>query len=100
MLTHRGAGDTRIGADRRSVADDHPEARDRDGTNCRRRFLPMDEDGHLIYQARTDAMIDPSGYTIAGPEAEAALLEHPDAKDRAVAGVPGARQSEAALPAA
>jgi 2-aminobenzoate-CoA ligase len=37
----------------------------------------MDADGYFWYQARSDDMIVSSGYNIAGPEVEAALLEHP-----------------------
>ena len=36
-----------------------------------------DEDGYFWYQARIDDMIISSGYNIAGPEVEAALLTHP-----------------------
>ena len=37
----------------------------------------VDEDGYFVYQARTNDMIISSGYNIAGPEVEAALLLHP-----------------------
>jgi 2-aminobenzoate-CoA ligase len=37
----------------------------------------MDEDGYFWFQARNDDMIISSGYNIAGPEVENALLEHP-----------------------
>src|SRR5262249_21540301 len=36
----------------------------------------MDKDGYFWYQARSDDMIISAGYNIAGPEVEAALLEH------------------------
>src|SRR3546814_9074324 len=36
----------------------------------------MDADGYFWYQARSDDMIVSSGYNIAGPEVEAALLSH------------------------
>ncbi|MEP7070420.1 MAG: AMP-binding protein, partial [Usitatibacter sp.] len=39
-------------------------------------------------QARTDDMIISSGYNIAGPEVEGALLAHPDVAECAVVGVP------------
>ena len=48
----------------------------------------LDEDGYYWYQARTDDMIISSGYNIAGPEVEAALLEHPAVLECAVVGVP------------
>jgi 2-aminobenzoate-CoA ligase len=48
----------------------------------------MDEDGYFWYQARTDDMIISSGYNIAGPEVEGALLAHPAVAECAVVGVP------------
>ncbi len=48
----------------------------------------MDEDGYFWYQARTDDMIVSSGYNIAGPEVEGALLEHPRVLECAVVGQP------------
>jgi 2-aminobenzoate-CoA ligase len=47
-----------------------------------------DEDGYFWYQARSDDMIVSSGYNIAGPEVEQALLTHPDVAECAVIGVP------------
>jgi len=48
----------------------------------------LDDDGYFWYQARTDDMIVSSGYNIAGPEVEGALLEHPRVLECAVVGVP------------
>ena len=48
----------------------------------------MDKDGYFWYQARTDDMIVASGYNIAGPEVEGALLEHPQVLECAVVGEP------------
>jgi 2-aminobenzoate-CoA ligase len=48
----------------------------------------LDEDGYFWYQARTDDMIIASGYNIAGPEVEGALLEHPRVLECAVVGAP------------
>lgn len=48
----------------------------------------VDADGDYVYQARTDDMIISSGYNIAGPEVEVALLEHPAVAECAVIGVP------------
>jgi 2-aminobenzoate-CoA ligase len=48
----------------------------------------LDADGYFWYQARTDDMIISSGYNIAGPEVEGALLEHPRVLECAVVGVP------------
>ncbi|HEY3501317.1 MAG TPA: AMP-binding protein [Actinocatenispora sp.] len=47
-----------------------------------------DADGYLWYQARSDDMIISSGYNIAGPEVEQALLEHPDVMEAGVVGAP------------
>ena len=48
----------------------------------------MDGDGYFWYQARTDDMIIASGYNIAGPEVEGALLDHPRVLECAVVGAP------------
>ena len=48
----------------------------------------MDADGYFWYQARSDDMIVSAGYNIAGPEVEAALLEHPAVAECGVVGVP------------
>jgi len=49
-----------------------------------------DADGYHWYQARSDDMIISSGYNIAGPEVEEALLSHPDVLEVAVIGAPDA----------
>ena len=48
----------------------------------------MDEDGYFWFQARTDDMIVTSGYNVAGPEVEGAILEHSAVAECAVVGVP------------
>jgi 2-aminobenzoate-CoA ligase len=47
-----------------------------------------DADGYFWFQARDDDMIVSSGYNIAGPEVEDALLHHSDVMEAAVIGVP------------
>ncbi|MDQ6688340.1 MAG: 2-aminobenzoate-CoA ligase, partial [Actinomycetota bacterium] len=47
-----------------------------------------DEDGYFYYQARSDDMIVSSGYNIAAPEVEEAVLSHPDVSECAVIGIP------------
>jgi 2-aminobenzoate-CoA ligase len=47
----------------------------------------LDADGWFVYQARTDDMIVSSGYNIAGPEVEGALLAHPAVAECGVIGV-------------
>ncbi len=46
----------------------------------------QDEDGYFVYQARTDDMIITAGYNVAGPEVEAALLQHPAVAECGVVG--------------
>jgi 2-aminobenzoate-CoA ligase len=48
----------------------------------------VDEDGYFHYQARTDDMIITTGYNVAGPEVEDALLLHPAVAECAVIGAP------------
>jgi 2-aminobenzoate-CoA ligase len=59
-----------------------------DGWNITGDTYLMDEDGYFWYQARSDDMIVSSGYNIAGPEVEAALLEHPAVAECGVVGSP------------
>ena len=47
-----------------------------------------DEEGYFWYLARSDDMIISSGYNIAAPEVENALLAHPAVQDCAVIGAP------------
>ncbi|GMA14277.1 2-aminobenzoate-CoA ligase (plasmid) [Deinococcus metallilatus] len=59
-----------------------------DGWNITGDTYLMDEDGYFVYQARSDDMIISSGYNIAAPEVEGALLSHPAVAECAVVGVP------------
>ena len=54
----------------------------------------MDADGYFFYQARTDDMIVSSGYNIAAPEVEDALMQHPAVAECAVIGVPDAQRGQ------
>ena len=67
-----------------------PRQRDyvQNGWNLTGDAYRLDEDGYFWYQARTDDMIVASGYNIAGPEVEGALLEHPRVLECAVVGAP------------
>ena len=58
------------------------------GWNITGDTFTQDEDGYFYYQARSDDMIVSSGYNIAGPEVEEALLAHPAVSECAVVGVP------------
>jgi 2-aminobenzoate-CoA ligase len=59
-----------------------------DGWNLTGDSFSMDADGYLYFAARSDDMIISSGYNIAGPEVEAALLAHGDVAECGVIGVP------------
>jgi 2-aminobenzoate-CoA ligase len=59
-----------------------------DGWNRTGDAYCMDSDGYYWYQARSDDMIVSSGYNIAAPEVENALLSHPAVHECAVIGVP------------
>ncbi|MEU4803957.1 AMP-binding protein [Actinosynnema sp. NPDC023587] len=59
-----------------------------DGWNLTGDTYVRDADGYFWFQARDDDMIISSGYNIAGPEVEAALLDHPDVAETAVVGAP------------
>jgi len=72
----------------RYLADDRQAAYVRDGWNLTGDVFVRDADGYFWYQARADDMIVSSGYNIAGPEVEQALLAHPDVLECAVVGAP------------
>jgi 2-aminobenzoate-CoA ligase len=59
-----------------------------DGWNLTGDSYKLDADGYFWYQARTDDMIISGGYSIAGPEVENVLLEHPAVMECAVVGEP------------
>jgi 2-aminobenzoate-CoA ligase len=60
----------------------------RDGWNLTGDAFVRDKDGAFHFAARADDMIISSGYNIAGPEVEAALLAHADVAECAVVGAP------------
>jgi 2-aminobenzoate-CoA ligase len=72
----------------RYLADDRQRAYVQDGWNVTGDAFVMDADGYLHFAARNDDMIISSGYNIAGPEVEAALLSHAQVAECAVIGVP------------
>jgi 2-aminobenzoate-CoA ligase len=59
-----------------------------DGWNVTGDTYRADEDGYFWYVARSDDMIISSGYNIAAPEVENALLSHPAVQECAVVGAP------------
>ncbi len=72
----------------RYLADDRQRRYVSDGWNLTGDTYIRDADGYYWYQARSDDMIISSGYNIAGPEVEEALLDHPDVAECGVVGVP------------
>ena len=58
----------------------------RDGWNITGDSFVRDAEGYFHFAARNDDMIVSSGYNIAGPEVEAALLSHPAVLECAVVG--------------
>ena len=59
-----------------------------DGWNFPGDAFRQDADGYFFYHARTDDMIITSGYNVAGPEVEAALLAYPSVAECGVVGRP------------
>jgi 2-aminobenzoate-CoA ligase len=72
----------------RYLADDRQTKYVRDGWNLTGDAFVRDKDGTFHFAARADDMIISSGYNIAGPEVEAALLSHADVAECAVVGAP------------
>src|SRR6204780_4838648 len=72
----------------RSLADSRQSNYGRDGWNLTGDSFVSDADGRLSFVARSDDMIISSGYNIAGPEVEAALLSHPAVAECGVVGSP------------
>ena len=58
------------------------------GWNITGYSFSKDKNGYFHFAARYDDIIISSGYNIAGPEVEAALLTHPAVSECAVIGVP------------
>jgi 2-aminobenzoate-CoA ligase len=72
----------------RYLADERQRDYVKDGWNLTGDAYLRDSDGYFWFQARADDMIISSGYNIAGPEVEGALLKHPDVLECGVVGVP------------
>ncbi|MCT8328332.1 AMP-binding protein [Albidovulum sediminis] len=72
----------------RYLADERQRAYVQNGWNITGDTFVQTEDGYFHFAARNDDMIISSGYNIAGPEVEAALLSHPDVFECAVIGAP------------
>lgn len=72
----------------RYLADDRQVSYVQDGWNITGDSFSMDAEGYLHFAARNDDMIISSGYNIAGPEVEAALLSHPMVSECGVVAAP------------
>ena len=72
----------------RYLSDARQKAYVRGGWNLTGDSFIQGADGYFHFAARSDEMIVSSGYNIAGPEVEAALLVHPEVKECAVIGIP------------
>lgn len=72
----------------RYLADERQRSYVQGGWNITGDTYIRDADGYFWYQARSDDMIISSGYNIAAPEVEQALLGHPDVLECGVVGAP------------
>ena len=72
----------------RYLADDRQKKYVQNGWNLTGDSFWQDAEGCFHFAARSDDMIVSSGYNIAGPDVEAALLSHPDVLECAVIGAP------------
>jgi 2-aminobenzoate-CoA ligase len=72
----------------RYLADPRQSKYVRDGWNLTGDSFVRDASGRFSFVARSDDMIISSGYNIAGPEVEAALLKHPSVAECGVVGAP------------
>ena len=74
----------------RYLADSRQSSYVRDGWNLTGDTFVRDANGRLSFVARSDDMIVSSGYNIAGPDVEAALLSHPAVAECGVVAAPDA----------
>ncbi|HET8559805.1 MAG TPA: AMP-binding protein [Marmoricola sp.] len=72
----------------RYLADPRQQVYVQHGWNITGDTYRRDDDGYFWYLARSDDMIISSGYNIAAPEVEEAVLKHPDVAECAVIGWP------------
>jgi 2-aminobenzoate-CoA ligase len=78
----------------RYLADDRQRDYVQDGWNLTGDAFIQNEDGHFRFAARADDIIVSSGYNIAGPEVEAALLAHDLVLECGVIGVPDSERGQ------
>ena len=78
----------------RYLADERQSSYVRGGWNLTGDDFVRDRNGVFHFVARADDMIISSGYNIAGPEVETALLTHADVAECAVVGVPDVERGQ------
>lgn len=78
----------------RYLDDDRQAKFVQDGWNLTGDTFTADADGYFYYGARSDDMIVSSGYNVAGPEVEQALLEHAAVHECGVVGAPDAERGQ------
>ena len=88
LLAVRGPTGCRYLADKRQKAYVH------DGWNLTGDTFRQDENGRYHFIARVDDVIVSSGYNIAGPEVEAALLSHAEVAECAVVSAPDVERGQ------
>jgi 2-aminobenzoate-CoA ligase len=88
LLAVRGPTGCRYLADKRQQAYVH------DGWNLTGDTFTQDADGRYHFVARVDDVIVSSGYNIAGPEVEAALLSHAEVAECAVVSAPDTERGQ------
>jgi len=88
LLAVRGPTGCRYLADKRQKAYVH------DGWNLTGDTFSQDADGRYHFIARVDDVIVSSGYNIAGPEVEAALLSHAEVAECAVVSAPDVERGQ------
>jgi 2-aminobenzoate-CoA ligase len=88
LLAVRGPTGCRYLADKRQKAYVH------DGWNLTGDTFMQDENGRYYFIARVDDIIVSSGYNIAGPEVETALLAHADVAECAVVSAPDVERGQ------
>jgi 2-aminobenzoate-CoA ligase len=88
LLAVRGPTGCRYLADKRQKAYVH------DGWNLTGDTFMQDENGRYHFIARVDDVIVSSGYNIAGPEVETALLAHADVAECAVVSAPDVERGQ------
>ncbi|NIC06809.1 benzoate-CoA ligase family protein [Billgrantia bachuensis] len=78
----------------RYLADNRQQGYVQQGWNLTGDAFYQDDEGYFHFAARNDDMIVSSGYNIAGPEVEAALLAHEAVAECAVIGAPNGERGQ------